>query len=139
MDERTLQELTLSECISGIFIWDTKNPIYFRVERHLQRPSNMNLDIIEIQICFNNNLQRALRIHNCWINFTFWTTLTPSVEGFRSRFRFQVMDCLYQLGVISSNDVMSVTPPARDDLKNPTRGVNKTIQLNVCLPNLNRN
>ncbi|KAL8097078.1 hypothetical protein AgCh_030250 [Apium graveolens] len=86
--KRTLEELTVSQCITGIFIWDVANPLYFRVVRHLQRPFNMNLDIIEIRIRFNNSLRRALRIHKCWINFTFWTTLTPSVEGFRSRFRF---------------------------------------------------
>ena len=109
MDERTLEDLTLSQCMSGVFIWDVPNPLYFRVVRHLQRPFNMNLDIIEIQIRFNNNLRRALRIHKCWINFTFWTTLTPSVEGFRSRFRFHVMDHLDQLGVISINNVIRAT------------------------------
>ena len=106
MDERTLEALTLSQCINGIYTWDISNPIYFRVVRHLQRPFDMNLDIIEIQIRFNNNLRRALKIHKCWIYFTFWTTLTPSAEGSISRFRFHVMNYLDQLGVISINNVI---------------------------------
>ena len=106
MDERTCEELSYTQCITGVFIWEVPNPLYFLIINHLQRPYNMDLDIIEIQIRFNSNLRRSLRIQKCWINFKLWTTLTPSAEGFRCRFRFHVMNYLDQLGVISINNVI---------------------------------
>ena len=45
MDERTLEDLTLSQCMSGIFIWDVANPLYFRVIRHLQSISFANWEV----------------------------------------------------------------------------------------------
>nr|AMW77433.1 AC3 protein [Ageratum yellow vein China virus] len=105
MDFRTGELLTAAQCESGVYIWTIKNPLYFKITKHHERPFNTNHDIITIQIQFNHNLRKALGIHQvsiCQVP----TRLQPQTWRFLRVFRVQCMKYLDNLGVISINNVI---------------------------------
>lgn len=106
MDSRTGELLTEEQANTGVFYWQLRNPLYFRVKDHMDRPCNNNWDRITMEIRFNYNLRRALRINKCWLYFRIWTTLRPRTENFLHVFRCNVMNFLNSFGVISINSVI---------------------------------
>nr|WRW24620.1 replication enhancer protein [Tobacco leaf curl Yunnan virus] len=106
MDSRTGELLTATQCESGVYIWMIKNPLYFKITKHHERPFNTSNDIITIQLQFNHNLRKALGIHQCFLIFQIWTRLQPQTGRFLRVFRIQCMKYLYNLGVISINNVI---------------------------------
>ncbi|ABI35962.1 replication enhancement protein [Okra yellow crinkle virus] len=106
MDSRTGELITARQTTNGVFIWETPNPLYFKITRHLIHPFNRPFHIIDVQIRFNHNLRKALGIHKCFLNFRVWTTLRPQTGRFLRVFRTQVLKYLNNLGVISINLVI---------------------------------
>ncbi|AGS77271.1 AC3 [Hemidesmus yellow mosaic virus] len=106
MDLRTGEDITAIQARSGVFIWEIQNPLYFKITEHHSRPCFTNHDIITIQIQFNHNLRKALGIHKCFLVFQVWTRLRPQTWHFLRVFRFQVLQYLDNLGVISINSVI---------------------------------
>nr|AIG55172.1 replication enhancer [Dioscorea nummularia] len=74
MDFRTGEDITVVQANRGVFYWELSKPLYFRIKDHIDRPFNNNWDRITVEIWFNYNLRRALRIHKCWLSFTLWIT-----------------------------------------------------------------
>nr|QSS76798.1 C3 protein [Tomato curly stunt virus] len=106
MDLRTGELITAHQAQNGVYIWEITNPLYFKIINHDSRPFHTNHDIISIQIRFNHNLRKKLKIHKCFLNFQVWTTLQPQTGRFLSVFKFQVFKYLDNLGVISINNVI---------------------------------
>ncbi|CAC85352.1 AC3 protein [Tomato yellow leaf curl China virus-Tb[Y11]] len=106
MDSRTGELLTATQSESGVYIWTVKNPLYFKITKHQQRPFLRNHDIITLQIQFNYNLRKALGIHKCFLVCKPWTHLHPQTLRFLRVFKYQCIKYLDSLGVISINNVI---------------------------------
>nr|UOQ23369.1 replication enhancer protein [Crassocephalum yellow vein virus] len=106
MDSRTGEAITAAQAESGVYIWTVKNPLYFKIINHQNRPFLMKEDIITIQIQFNYNLRKALGIHKCFLVYRIWMTSQPQTGRFLRVFRTQVLKFLNNLGVISLNNVI---------------------------------
>nr|AQE67276.1 AC3 protein [Tomato yellow leaf curl China virus] len=106
MDSRTGEQLTATQSESGVYIWTVKNPLYFKITKHQQRPFLRNHDIITLQIQFNYNLRKALGIHKCFLVCKLWTHLHPQTLRFLRVFKYQCIKYLDNLGVISINNVI---------------------------------
>lgn len=88
------------------FFQDYPNPPYFKIEEHLERLFTTNYDIITVQIRFNDNLQKLLGIHKCFLDFQIWRKLSPRSPNFLRLFRFHIMYFLDNIGAISINNVI---------------------------------
>ncbi|ADD80782.1 replication enhancer protein [Cotton leaf curl virus LKO-2] len=106
MDSRTGELITATQAESGVYIWTVKNPLYFKISQHHERPFLSNNDIITIQVQFNYNLRKALGIHQCFLICQIWTRLRPQTWRFLRVFNYQCMKYLNSLGVISINNVI---------------------------------
>ncbi|ACL00855.1 replication enhancer protein [Tomato leaf curl Patna virus] len=106
MDSRTGELITATQEESGVYIWTVKNPLYFKISQHHERPFLSNNDIITIQVQFNYNLRKALGIHQCFLICRIWTRLRPQTWRFLRVFKYQCMKYLNSLGVISINNVI---------------------------------
>ncbi|ADB45302.1 replication enhancer protein [Tomato leaf curl Patna virus [Tobacco]] len=106
MDSRTGELITATQAESGVYIWTVKNPLYFKISQHHERPFLSNNDIITIQVQFNYNLRKALGIHQCFLICQIWTRLRPQTWRFLRVFKYQCMQYLNSLGVISINNVI---------------------------------
>nr|WBU87206.1 replication enhancer [Papaya leaf curl virus] len=106
MDSRTGEPITAAQAQNGVFIWEIRNPLYFKILEHHNSPFNMTEDIMTIRIQFNHNLRKALGIHKCFLNFRIWMTSQPQTGRFLRVFKTQVLKYLNNLGVISINTVI---------------------------------
>ncbi|AFA26467.1 replication enhancer protein [Pedilanthus leaf curl virus-[Cestrum nocturnum]] len=106
MDSRTGDIITAAQAESGVYIWEIRNPLYFKISEHHNRPFLMNQDIITVQIQFNHNLRKALGIHKCFLVFRIWTNSQPPTGHFLRVFKTQVIKYLDNLGVICINNVI---------------------------------
>ncbi|AGL74873.1 C3 protein [Malvastrum leaf curl Philippines virus] len=106
MDSRTGELITAAQAENGVYTWTIKNPLYFKITQHLERPFLINHDIITVQIQFNYNLRKALGIHRCFLICKIWTHLHPQTGRFLRVFKYQCMKYLDRLGVISINNVI---------------------------------
>ncbi|ABY71022.1 AC3 [Tomato yellow leaf curl China virus-Dali198] len=106
MDSRTGELLTAAQAENGVYIWTVKNPLYFKITKHYERPFLRNHDIITLQVQFNYNLRKALGIHKCFLTCKIWTRLHPQTLRFLRVFKYQCIKYLDRLGVISINNVI---------------------------------
>ncbi|QBP05525.1 replication enhancer protein [Papaya leaf curl Lucknow virus 2] len=106
MDSRTGELITAAQEMNGVYIWKVPNPLYFKSSDHDQRPFSMNHDIITLQIQFNHNLRKELRILKCFLGLRICMALQPQTGHFLRVFRSQVLKYLDNLGVISINNVV---------------------------------
>nr|AEY77447.1 C3 protein [Chilli leaf curl virus]AEY77453.1 C3 protein [Chilli leaf curl virus] len=105
MDSRTGEPITAAQAENGVFIWEITNPLYFKITEHHNRPFLRSQDIITVQIRFNHNLRKALRMHKCFLTYRIWTTLQPQTGHFLRVFKTQVLKVLNNFAVISINNV----------------------------------
>ncbi|ADV15507.1 replication enhancer [Sida micrantha mosaic virus - Rhombifolia [Bolivia:Cerro Fraile 2:2007]] len=114
MDSRTGEFITAPQAENGVYIWETTNPLYFKIYR-VEDPPFTRTRVYHIQIRFNHNLRKALGLHKAYLNFQVWTTsLTASGKTYLIRFRRLVIKYLDQLGVISLNNVIRAVRFATD-------------------------
>nr|WNV28190.1 Replication enhancer protein [Tomato leaf curl Karnataka virus] len=105
MDSRTGELITAARAESGVYTWEIRNPLYFKITEHDNRPFLMNQDIITVQIQFNHNLRKVLGIHKCFLVFQIWMASQPQTGRFLRVFKTQVLKYLNNLGIISINNV----------------------------------
>nr|AJC52388.1 replication enhancer protein [Papaya leaf curl virus] len=105
MDSRTGELITATQAESGVYIWTVKNPLYFKISQHHERPFTMKEDIIKVQIQFNHNLRKVLGIHKCFLVYRIWMTSQPQTGRFLRVFKTKVLKYLDNLGIISINNV----------------------------------
>nr|AMT74363.1 AC3 protein [Tomato yellow leaf curl China virus] len=120
MDSRTGELLTATQSENGVYIWTVKNPLYFKITKHHERPFLMNHDIITIQVQFNYNLRKALGIHKCFLTCQIWTRLHPQTSHFLRVFKYQFIKYLDRLGVISINNCIRAFSHVLYDVLNGT-------------------
>ncbi|CAD42629.1 replication enhancer protein [Stachytarpheta leaf curl virus] len=106
MDFRTGEPITAAQAENGVYIWTVRNPLYFKITQHDQRPFSTNHDVITLQVQFNYNLRKALGIHQCFLICRIWTHLRPQTWCFLKVFKYQCIKYLDNLGVISINNVI---------------------------------
>ncbi|CAH17666.1 AC3 protein [Stachytarpheta leaf curl virus - [Hn34]] len=106
MDFRTGEPITAAQAENGAYIWTVRNPLYFKITQHDQRPFSTNHDVITLQVQFNYNLRKALGIHQCFLICRIWTRLRPQTWRFLKVFKYQCIKYLDNLGVISINNVI---------------------------------
>ncbi|CAA59225.1 replication-enhancer protein [Tomato pseudo-curly top virus] len=105
MDSRTGELLTYTQCQTGCYFDDIKNPIYFRLQNTTTMATGNK--IITLQIRANHNLRKVLGLQICWLNLVV-LSVSPRLSGeaLLDRFKFHVMKHLNNLGVISINNVI---------------------------------
>ena len=106
MDFRTGEYITATQAESGVYTWTVRNPLYFKITKHLERPFLRDHDVITIQVQFNYNLRKALGMHQCFLICQIWTRLRPQTGRFLRVFNVQCMKYLDRLGIISINNVI---------------------------------
>ncbi|AND95551.1 AC3 protein [Pepper leaf curl Yunnan virus] len=133
MDSRTGELLTATQSENGVYIWTIKNPLYFKINQHHERPFLRNHDIITIQVRFNYNLRKALGIHQCFLTCQIWTRLRPQTSHFLRVFKYQFLKYLDRLGVISINNCIRAFKHVLYDVLNGTIDVieNHDIKFNI--------
>ncbi|ADE43439.1 AC3 [Indian cassava mosaic virus] len=133
MDSRTGELITAAQAMSGVFIWEVTNPLYFKIIQHDNRPFGTTMDIITIQIRFNHNLRKALGLHQCWMDFKVWTILQPQTWRFLRVFKTQVLKYLDRLGIISINTVVRAVEHVLYNVLDGTESVEQSnlIKFNV--------
>nr|AGR84143.1 AC3 protein [Squash leaf curl China virus] len=132
-DSRTGEYITVDRAESGVYIWEVPNPLYFKIIKHDIRPCLEEHDIIKVQVMFNHNLRRALRLHKCAITFQIWTGLRPPTGIFLRVFKTQVLKYLDMLGVISIYNVIRAVYHVLDNVLEKTIDVWTTydVKLNI--------
>ncbi|KAG5561962.1 hypothetical protein RHGRI_004858 [Rhododendron griersonianum] len=107
MDSRTEESITVLQATTGVYYWELKNPLWFKVTRLITVPSAHMHQRCNLQIRFNYNLRKALGLHQCYLNFLVWTTLkTTSETALQARLLFWIDKFLDNVGVISINNVI---------------------------------
>ncbi|ACT67438.1 AC3 [Bhendi yellow vein Haryana virus] len=124
-DSRTGEYITVDRAESGVYTWEIRNPLYFKILKHDSRPFLTQHDIITIQIQFNHNLRKALGLHKCFLTFKIWTTLHPPTGLFLRVFKTQVLKYLNNLGVISLNLVIKAVEHVLYNVINQTMYVDQ--------------
>uniref|UniRef100_E7BQ31 Replication enhancer n=1 Tax=Tomato leaf curl New Delhi virus [India:Karnal:OY81A:2004] TaxID=908119 RepID=E7BQ31_9GEMI len=120
MDSRTGEYITVDRAESGVYTWEIRNPLYFKILKHDSRPFLTQHDIIKIQIQFNHNLRKALGLHKCFLTFQIWTSLRPQIGILLRVFKAQVLKYLDMLGVISINNVIRAVYHVLDNVLEQT-------------------
>ncbi|ACC38248.1 AC3 protein [Pepper leaf curl Yunnan virus-[YN323]] len=133
MDSRTGELLTATQSENGVYIWTVKNPLYFKITKHHERPFLRKHDIITLQVQFNYNLRKALGIHKCFLTCQIWTHLHPQTSRFLRVFKYQFLKYLDRLGVISINNCIRAFRYVLYDVLNGTIDVieNHDIKFNI--------
>ncbi|AAP47126.1 replication enhancer [Squash leaf curl China virus - [K]] len=132
-DSRTGEYITVDRSESGVYIWEVPNPLYFKIIKHDIRPCLEEHDIIKVQVVFNHNLRKALRLHKCAITFQIWTGLQPPTGIFLRVFKTQVLKYLDMLGVIGIYNVIRAVYHVLDNVLEKTIDVWTTydVKLNI--------
>nr|WIC83120.1 replication enhancer [Squash leaf curl China virus] len=132
-DLRTGEYITADRAESGVYIWEIRNPLYFKIIKHVSRPFLNEHDIIKVHIMFNHNLRKALGLHKCVLMFQIWTGLRPPIGIFLRVFKTQVLKYLDMLGVISIYNVIRAVYHVLDNVLEKTIDVWTTydVKLNI--------
>nr|QYW22342.1 replication enhancer protein [Tomato leaf curl New Delhi virus] len=120
MDSRTGEYITADRAESGVYTWEIRNPLYFKILDHASRPFLTQHDIIKIQIQFNHNLRKALGLHKCFLTFKILTGLRPQTGLFLRVFKTQVLKYLDMLGVVGINNVFRAVYHVLDNVLEQT-------------------
>ncbi|SAM29890.1 replication enhancer protein [Tomato leaf curl New Delhi virus] len=119
-DSRTGEYITADRAESGVYTWEIRNPLYFKILKHDSRPFLTQHDIIKVQIQFNHNLRKALGLHKCLLTFQIWTGLRPQIGIFLRVFKTQVLKYLDMLGVIGIYNVIRAVYHVLDNVLEQT-------------------
>nr|WPF72398.1 replication enhancer protein [Dolichos yellow mosaic virus] len=106
-DSRTGESITAAQLQSGVFIWELKNPLSFKIlEHHEGFLFDPNQHRTKIRIMFNHGLKKALGIHKAFLDFVIYHRLTPQSGRILNVFRNFLSRFLNNLGIISMNNVL---------------------------------
>nr|AVG22730.1 replication enhancer protein [Tomato leaf curl New Delhi virus] len=130
-DSRTGEYITADRAESGVYTWEIRNPLYFKILKHDSRPFLTQHDIIKIQIQFNHNLRKALGLHKSFLTFKIWTGLRPLIGIFLRVFKTQVLKYLDMLGVIGINNVFRAVYHVLDNVLEQTIEVRSSYDIKL--------
>ncbi|QHB15533.1 AC3 [Insect-associated begomovirus 4] len=104
MDFRTEEPITEEQAELSVPTATLHNPLYFKI-LWFHRFSTVYQ--LQIQIRFNHNLRKSLKIHKCWINLTL-TGIHRTLTGnrFSNLLHKRLIRYLTMVGSISLNNVI---------------------------------
>ncbi|CAA10705.1 AC3 protein [Mungbean yellow mosaic virus-Vigna] len=106
MDFRTGDNITAAQLKNGVFIWEVRNPLSFKIMQHRQIRPGSQMYVTQIRIMFNHGLKKALLMHKCFLDLTLYHYLTATSGMILSTFSDQLFRYLNNLGVISIGNVL---------------------------------
>nr|WEC89256.1 replication enhancer protein [Tomato leaf curl New Delhi virus] len=130
-DSRTGEYITADRAESGVYTWEIRNPLYFKILKHDSRPFLTQHDIIEIQIQFFHNLRKALGLHKCFLPFEIRTDLLPQNGLFLKVFKTQVLRYQDMVGVIGIYKVIRAVYHVLDNVMEQTIDVQPSYEIKL--------
>nr|QQL11601.1 replication enhancer protein [Mungbean yellow mosaic India virus] len=106
MDFRTGDNITAAQLRNGVFIWEVRNPLSFKIMQHRQILAGSRMMVTKLRIMFNHGLKKALLMHKCFLDLTLYHYLTATSGMILSIFRRQLFKFLNNLGVISLANIL---------------------------------
>nr|UTQ11622.1 transcription activator protein [Mungbean yellow mosaic virus]UTQ11629.1 transcription activator protein [Mungbean yellow mosaic virus]UTQ11636.1 transcription activator protein [Mungbean yellow mosaic virus] len=106
MDFRTGDNITAAQLRNGVFTWEVRNPLSFKIMQHRQMSPGSRNYVTQIRIMFNHGLKKALLMHKCFLDLKIYHCLTATSGMILSIFRSQLFRYLNNLGVISIGNIL---------------------------------
>nr|QHD57725.1 replication enhancer protein [Mungbean yellow mosaic virus]QHD57850.1 replication enhancer protein [Mungbean yellow mosaic virus]QPK40963.1 replication enhancer protein [Mungbean yellow mosaic virus]UVJ68675.1 replication enhancer protein [Mungbean yellow mosaic virus] len=106
MDFRTGDNITAAQLRNGVFTWEVRNPLSFKIMQHRQIRPGSPMYVTQIRIMFNHGLKKALLMHKCFLDLKLYHYLTATSGMILSIFSRQLFRYLNNLGVISIGNVL---------------------------------
>nr|UVN12671.1 replication enhancer protein [Horsegram yellow mosaic virus] len=107
MDFRTGDNITAAQLRSGVYIWEVRNPLSFKILQHRPMGAGSRMIVTQIRLMFNHGLKKALQMHKCFLDLKLYHYMTATSGMILSIFRNQLFRYLNNLGVISIGNVLS--------------------------------
>nr|QHD57744.1 replication enhancer protein [Mungbean yellow mosaic virus]QHD57788.1 replication enhancer protein [Horsegram yellow mosaic virus]QHD57795.1 replication enhancer protein [Mungbean yellow mosaic virus]UVJ68668.1 replication enhancer protein [Mungbean yellow mosaic virus] len=106
MDFRTGDNITAAQLRNGVFTWEVRNPLSFKIMQHRQIRPGSQMYVTQIRIMFNHGLKKALLMHKCFLDLKIYHYFTATSGMILSTFSNQLFRYLNNLGVISLGNVL---------------------------------
>nr|QHD57776.1 replication enhancer protein [Horsegram yellow mosaic virus] len=107
MDFRTGDNITAAQLRNGVYIWEVRNPLSFKILQHRPMGAGSRMIVTQIRLMFNHGLKKALQMHKCFFDLKLYHYMTATSGMILSIFRNQLFRYLNNLGVISIGNVLS--------------------------------
>nr|ADB96025.1 AC3 [Horsegram yellow mosaic virus] len=107
MDFRTGDNITAAQLRNGVYIWEVRNPLSFKILQHRPMGAGSRMIVTQIRLMFNHGLKKALQMHKCFLDLKLYHYMTATSGMILSIFRNQLFRYLNNLGVISVGNVLS--------------------------------
>nr|WAJ60009.1 replication enhancer protein [Horsegram yellow mosaic virus] len=107
MDFRTGDNITAAQLRNGVYIWEVRNPLSFKILQHRPMGAGSRMIVTQIRLMFNHGLKKALQMHKCFLDLKLYHYMTATSGMILSIFRNQLFRYLNNLGVISLNNVLN--------------------------------
>nr|WAJ59998.1 replication enhancer protein [Horsegram yellow mosaic virus]WAJ60015.1 replication enhancer protein [Horsegram yellow mosaic virus] len=107
MDFRTGDNIAATQLGNGVYIWEVRNPLSFKILQHRPMGAGSRMIVTQIRLMFNHGLKKALQMHKCFLDLTLYHYMTATSGMILSIFRNQLFRYLNNLGVISIGNVLS--------------------------------
>nr|CAP69632.1 replication enhancer protein [Horsegram yellow mosaic virus] len=107
MDLRTGDNITAAQLRSGVYIWEVRNPLSFKILQHRPMGAGSRMTVTQIRLMFNHGLKKALQMHKCFLDLKLYHYMTATSGMILSIFRNQLFRYLNNLGVISLGNVLN--------------------------------
>nr|ALH21967.1 replication enhanced protein [Horsegram yellow mosaic virus]QHD57737.1 replication enhancer protein [Horsegram yellow mosaic virus]QHD57770.1 replication enhancer protein [Horsegram yellow mosaic virus]UOW59953.1 replication enhancer protein [Horsegram yellow mosaic virus]UVJ88634.1 replication enhancer protein [Horsegram yellow mosaic virus] len=107
MDFRTGDNITAAQLRNGVYIWEVRNPLSFKILQHRPMGAGSRMIVTQIRLMFNHGLKKALQMHKCFLDLKLYHYMTATSGMILSIFRNQLFRYLNNLGVISIGNVLS--------------------------------
>nr|UVN12635.1 replication enhancer protein [Horsegram yellow mosaic virus] len=106
MDFRTGDNITAAQLRNGVYIWEVRNPLSFKILQHRPMGAGSRMIVTQIRLMFNHGLKKALQMHKCFLDLKLYHYMTATSGMILSIFRNQLFRYLNNLGVISIGNVL---------------------------------
>nr|UVJ88641.1 replication enhancer protein [Horsegram yellow mosaic virus] len=107
MDFRTGDNITAAQLRNGVYIWEVRNPLSFKILQHRPMGAGSRMIVTQIRLMFNHGLKKALQMHKCFLDLKLYHYMTATSGMILSIFRNQLFRYLNNLGVISLGNVLN--------------------------------
>nr|UVN12665.1 replication enhancer protein [Horsegram yellow mosaic virus] len=107
MDFRTGDNITAAQLRNGVYIWEVRNPLSFKILQHRPMGAGSRMIVTQIRLMFNHGLKKALQMHKCFLDLKLYHYMTATSGMILSIFRNQLFRYLNNLGVVIIRNVLS--------------------------------
>nr|UVN12623.1 replication enhancer protein [Horsegram yellow mosaic virus] len=107
MDFRTGDNITAAQLRNGVYIWEVRNPLSFKILQHRPMGAGSRMVVTQFRLMINHALKKALQMHKCFLDLKLYHYMTATSGMILSIFRNQLFRYLNNLGVISIGNVLN--------------------------------